>query len=64
MTEIDPPLSCWTINGDLIAIFAQLNDQQYLANDEQGDWLIVQRDDLNDPIKELDVKGYDPELDD
>ena len=63
MTEIDPPLSCWTINEELVVIFAQLDDQQYLANDEQGDWLIVQRDDLNEPFRELHLEGYDPDLD-
>ena len=46
MEKLNPPLHCKHVNGDLLFVTHKLSDQEYLANDEQGDWTVVLRDDL------------------
>ena len=48
METLNPPLHCKHVNGDFLFVTHKLSDQEYLANDEQGDWSVVLRDDLQD----------------
>ena len=48
METLNPPLHCMHVNGDLLFVTHKLSDQEYLANDEQSDWMVALRDDLQD----------------
>lgn len=56
MKTLKTPIHCEHINGDLLFVTHQLSDQEYLANDEKGDWRVVLRDDLKD-FESFDIKG-------
>ncbi|WP_164102243.1 hypothetical protein [Candidatus Laterigemmans baculatus] len=43
---LNPHMSCTHVDGSLIHVTHRLSDQEYLGCDEDGDWRVVLRDDL------------------
>ena len=61
MEILTPLLHCQRANGDLLLVTHKLSDQEYLANDEQGDWRVVLRDDLKN-FEPFGVEGAESDL--
>ncbi len=60
MQALMPSIHCEHVNGDLLFVTHQLSDQEFLANDEQGSWRVVLRDDLKN-FELFDVDGAEAE---